>query len=354
MAAGVSGPFRMTTVRLEEATMFVRNRWYVAAWSDELGRDPLQRWILGSPVVLYRTPSGRPVALDDRCPHRRYPLSRGRVIEDRLECGYHGFTFNPDGICVRVPGQENVPSRANVRSYPMVERWRWIWIWMGDPDGVDESLIPDHEEWLKVGVPGWHAMAGTRLQVNGRYTLLNDNLLDLSHLTFMHPESLGTDDIAKAPLEADVDDRSVRVTRDMRDVACPAFFSKGRIDRRQIAEFVPPGYHVTHLRAAPAGGGEDVANHHRAIHMVTPETATTAHYFWAFTRTYARDEDWVDDALRESIRQVFLQDVDAIEAQEEMIATDAPDAVEVSVKLDAGGLHGRRLLQTLVDAERHP
>lgn len=339
--------------------MFVRNRWYVAAWGDELGEGLLRRWILGVPVVMYRTADGRPVALNDRCTHRRYPLSRGRRVGDCVECGYHGFTFGPDGACVKVPGQQNIPSKANVQGYRMVERWKWVWIWMGEPSAADESLIPDHEGWLKVGAPGWHAIAGTRMAVNGRYTLLNDNLLDLSHLTFMHPDSLGTEDVAAAPLEADANKRSVRVTRDMHDVACPAFFSKamgleGRIDRRQVAEFEPPGYHVTHLRAAPAGGGEDVANHHRAIHMVTPETETTAHYFWAFSRTYARDEEWVDEALRQAIRQVFQEDVDAIEAQEEMIATDEPDAVEVSVKLDAGGLHGRRLLQELLDAESAP
>lgn len=333
--------------------MFVRNCWYVAAWSEEIGDGLLQRWIVGDPVVLYRTHDGRPVALGDRCPHRKYPLSRGAIVGDDVQCGYHGFTFAPDGRCVRVPGQDHAPSKADIRSYPLVERWRWIWIWMGDPARADESLIPDHREWLKLEDPDWHPLAGTRMQVNGRYTLVNENLLDLSHLTFMHPESLGTDDVAEAPLETDVDERSVRVRRDMYGVGCPAFFQKAMgletpIDRQQVAEFVAPGYHVTHLRAAPAGGGNDVACRHRAIHMVTPERPGSAHYFWALTRTYARGQDWVDDALREAIRLVFQQDVDAIEAQEEMLATEGSDAVEVSVKLDAGVLHGRRLLQTLL------
>jgi vanillate O-demethylase monooxygenase subunit len=339
------------------ATMFVRNRWYVAAWGTEIDEGLLQRWILGEPVLLYRTSEGRPVALGDRCPHRKYPLSRGKQVGDNVQCGYHGFTFGPDGACVKVPGQDHVPSKADVCSYPLVERWRWLWIWMGEADHADESLIPDHQGWLKLQDPDWHPLAGTRMQVQGRYTLLNDNLLDLSHLTFMHPESLGTDDIAEAPLTTDVDERSVRVQRDMRAVACPTFFQKAMglespIDRQQVAEFVPPGYHVTHMRAAPAGGGDDVACRHLAIHMVTPERDDTAHYFWALTRTYARKEDWVDDALRESIRQIFQQDVEAIEAQEEMLATEGGDAFEVSVKLDAGGLHGRRLLQELLDQER--
>jgi phenylpropionate dioxygenase-like ring-hydroxylating dioxygenase large terminal subunit len=194
------------------------------------------------------------------------------------------------------------------------------------------------------------------MPVHGRYTLVNENLLDLSHLTFMHPESLGTDDVAEAPLETDVDERSVRVRRDMHGVACPAFFQKAMgletpIDRQQVAEFVPPGYHVTHLRAASAGGGDEVACRHLAIHMVTRERESSAHYFWALTRTYARGEEWVDDALREAIRQVFQQDVDAIEAQEEMLSTEGPGAVEVSVKLDAGALHGRRLLSELLQQD---
>jgi vanillate O-demethylase monooxygenase subunit len=336
--------------------MFVRNCWYVAAWSDELGSELLRRDILNEPVLLYRTPEGAPVALSDRCAHRRYPLSRGRLCGDAVECGYHGFTYAPDGACVRIPGQDHVPARARVHSYPVVERWRWVWIWPGDPSRADESLIPDHTDWLKVTDPDWHAITGSRLHLEGRYSLMNENLLDLSHLSFIHATNLGTEEVAETPLETDVDERSVRVLRDMRGVKCPPFYQKTMgletpVDRRQVAEFMPPSYHISHLRAAPAGGGDADAFCHRVLHMLTPETTSSAHYFWAISRTYAKGEEWVDTALRDSLMQVFEQDLEAIKAQEEMIATDRSDASEVSVKLDAGSLQGRRLVQQMLDRD---
>ena len=102
--------------------MFVKNAWYVAGWSSEFG-DALQRvTIIEQHLVMFRTSANVVVALEDRCPHRLLPLSKGKRIGDDIQCGYHGMTFDCSGACVRIPGQDNVPSTAFVDAFPVVEK----------------------------------------------------------------------------------------------------------------------------------------------------------------------------------------------------------------------------------------
>jgi phenylpropionate dioxygenase-like ring-hydroxylating dioxygenase large terminal subunit len=127
--------------------VFLRNHWYVAASSDEIGRKPFGRILLGAPVVFYRTEAGKVVAFEDRCAHRHLPLSMGKLVGDALQCHYHGLRFGPDGRCVRIPGQDQIPQTARVKTYPVVERYKWLWIWMGDPAAADPAKIADFH-WL--------------------------------------------------------------------------------------------------------------------------------------------------------------------------------------------------------------
>src|SRR5579863_3320431 len=123
--------------------MFLRNRWYVAAFPDEVGRTLLARTFLNEDVVLFRKQDGSLSALEDRCAHRRLPLSAGRLLGDTIQCGYHGLVYNGTGACIKVPGQE-IPNGTRVRSYPVIERNQYVWIWMGDPKNADEKLLPDY------------------------------------------------------------------------------------------------------------------------------------------------------------------------------------------------------------------
>ena len=127
--------------------MFLRNYWYVAATDAEVGRKPLARTILGEPIVFFRTEEGAPVAMEDRCAHRHLPLSMGKLVGDELQCHYHGLRFGTDGRCTRIPGQEQIPRCAKVKTYPVAERYHWIWIWMGDPALADPAKITDFH-WL--------------------------------------------------------------------------------------------------------------------------------------------------------------------------------------------------------------
>ena len=204
--------------------MFLKNYWYVAASGREVGHKPLGRIILGEPVVLYRSESGEPVALEDRCPHRRLPLSMGKLIGgDVLQCHYHGLRFDRTGACVRVPGQDMIPQAARVKSYPVVERYKWLWIWMGDPALADPAKITDYH-WLDD--PNWGAKTDY-LYVNCNWQLVNDNLLDLTHLAFVHETTIGNMALVEhAAVKVERTTNGVRVTRWTIDQPAPPAFVK--------------------------------------------------------------------------------------------------------------------------------
>lgn len=334
---------------------YPRNQWYVAAHSGEVGRTLLNRWLLDEPVCLYRKLDGDPVALVDRCIHRQMPLSQGRLKDDFLECGYHGILYNSEGRAERIPSQGHVPPACKVHRFPLFERWGLVWIWMGDPELADESMVPDHH-WITD--PAWNTVWGT-LHMNARAQLLNENLLDLSHLEFLHAGSIGTEKIAEAPVTAEFADTVVRVARPMFDIDCPPFFTKtmgitGRIDRGQVAEYFAPGFHITHVSAKPAGDPDDSRKcSQKAIHGVTPERGNSTHYFWCHARDYKIDDPEVTELMQHGMETVFMQDVTASEAIEEIISSYEPEyPIEMNLKVDAGPLQARRLIQQMLAAEK--
>ena len=167
--------------------MFVRNSWYVAAWSDEIGRDaPLGRTILGEPVVMYRTGDGAVVALSGRCAHRRMPLAHAKIENDRLICCYHGLTYDASGACVRIPGQDRVPPDLRIGRYPAVERYGAVWLWMGAADRADAADIFRCHGVGEDG-EGGHPFY---FHVAANYLYLNDNLSDLLHQAYLHNPSM--------------------------------------------------------------------------------------------------------------------------------------------------------------------
>ena len=224
--------------------MFLRNYWYVAATDAEVGRKPLPRTILGEPIVFFRTEQGAPVAMEDRCAHRHLPLSMGKLVGDELQCHYHGLRFGTDGRCTRIPGQEQIPRGAKVKTYPVAERYHWIWIWMGDPALADPAKITDFH-WLDD--PNWGAKA-SYLHVEANWQLVVDNLLDLTHLAFVHDTTIGNLALAEhAKVQVARAPNNVVVTRWIIDQEPPLTFKKvggftGHVDRWQIIDFVPPAF----------------------------------------------------------------------------------------------------------------
>ncbi|GAB2966722.1 aromatic ring-hydroxylating dioxygenase subunit alpha [Amycolatopsis acidiphila] len=335
---------------------FVRNQWYVAAYGKEVGRELLARTILGEPIVFYRTEAGEVVGLADRCVHRRYPLSESRLDGDKVVCGYHGFTYDQGGTCVFVPGQARIPRTARVPAYPVVEQDSFVWVWIGEKDLADPGLIP-RAPWL--ADPAYTTVGGLE-PLKARYELLVDNLLDLSHETYLHGGYIGTPEVADTPITTEVDEehRILYVSRHMDDAACPPFYAKstgveGRITRWQDIEYHPPCLYLLHSRIAPVGvlpepdGSDPNGFHVEVVYAITPETESSTHDFWAVARDFALEDQGVTDFLAENNRTVVLQDVEALDILEQVIQAEPEGYQELSVNIDTGALAARRILKKM-------
>lgn len=338
--------------------MYLRNCWYVAAWNHEIDDGLLARTILDEPVVLYRGADGTPVALEDRCCHRHLPLSEGNLLDGgTLQCGYHGLEFDGSGACVRVPGQTRVPPESRVRSYPVVERYRWIWIWVGDAEKADPDLIPDYH-WNDD--PAWLSI-GDRYHVEGGYRLLVDNLLDLSHVQYVHASTLGTEAVTEFPVEVSREGERVHVDRWITDGPAPPMFASaggfnGDVDRWQCITWTAPSHVVIDVGCAPAGQGAREGNRDGGIemysnHTITPETATSCHYFWHHARNFRLDDESITEFLEKAASTAFYEDVVLIAKQQHSIDRMPADAPRIDINADAGVLQAARILDDKIAAE---
>ena len=338
--------------------MFLRNYWYVAAFDHEIGRKPLGRAILGEPIVLFRTEAGVPVALEDRCAHRHLPLSMGRLVGDVLQCHYHGVRFGTDGRCVRIPGQEHIPHGAKVKTYPVAERYHWIWIWMGDPALADPAKITDFH-WLD-DPEHWGAKA-SYLHVEANWQLVVDNLLDLTHLAFVHDTTIGNLALAEhAKVRVARAPDNVTVTRWIIDQEPPPTFKKvgnfsGRVDRWQIIDFAPPAFLRLDVGATPTGTGAPDGKRiggigMRNLNAITPETETTSHYFWGQAHDFDVKNPEMTKRIFQQIKTAFHEDVAVFSAQQKTMQL-LPNAPQFDIAADAGTIAARRILQRLHDEE---
>lgn len=335
---------------------YALNQWYVLGWSREFDEKPVRRLVMDQPILMFRASDGLPVAMTDRCAHRHYPLSRGKRRGDLIECGYHGFTFNKFGKCVRIPSQERIPAECSIKTYPVVERWQWVWIWMGDPDRADPAAIPDHQA-ISLTDPEWEASVGFSMPLKARYELLNENLLDLTHTTFLHPESIGTAEVAEAEVAFEEHDKFVRDGRYMQRVTSPELFREPMhmqeiIDRDLLIDYYPPGLHVGWERFKRSEIAENSPERFygqlKVYHALTPESRHTTHYYFAFARSFALQDQTLTSRLREGLRFVVGQDCGALEALEENLQLLNETPREVSCRNDAGTLRGRRILEKMI------
>lgn len=333
--------------------MFLRNRWYVAASPEEIGEDLTRRWILGEPVLMYRTGDGRAVAMDDRCPHRHYALSKGNRIGDRVQCGYHGLSFDPDGKCVDIPGQANIPPRLCVKTYPLVEKYGFLFIWMGDPAEADENTIPDFH-WNVLD--GWEPVYGY-LKFGANYQLVVDNLMDLTHETYVHQGTIGEASIPHGQARSWTEGEIVHFQREMKDIPPPPLFKAMRgfetnIDRWQRIEFEPPANIRIDAGAVPTGtNDESLGMRWMVVNALTPETEGSTHYFWSVSRHFRLNEEAVSKKLYEQIVRTFEEDRDILEEQQRLIELGTAPSPMMPINADAGVLATRKLIDGLLSAE---
>ncbi|MEO3937416.1 aromatic ring-hydroxylating dioxygenase subunit alpha [Dermatophilaceae bacterium Soc4.6] len=331
---------------------YVKNAWYVVAWSTEVARDPVSRRVGDDPLVLFRTQDGTAVCLSDRCAHRGYPLSAGRVVGDSVECGYHGFTFGCDGVCTRVPGQSTVPGKARVRTYPLHEKDGWVWVWTGDPALADPAALPD-THWMTD--PGWATVTHS-YRFECRADLIHDNLLDLTHESFIHRTTVGDDYIYEHGITVEVDGTTVTVDRLMPGVEAPPLYAatmgiEGLYDRFHATQFHVPGHLTLHSGITGQGRPREEGYLIKVLNAVTPLDEHTAHYYYAFSRNFAVDDDAATEELRTGLGVVLDEDAEALRLQELALASRPPGERDRLVAQDAGVAKARHVMARLLAAE---
>jgi phenylpropionate dioxygenase-like ring-hydroxylating dioxygenase large terminal subunit len=344
---------------METAESFLKNTWYVAAWSHEIAADGmLARTITRVPLLLWRDRAGTVMALEDRCCHRAAPLSKGRREGDHIRCMYHGLLFDKTGQCIEIPSQDFIPPSAKVRAYPVVERFKWVWIWMGEADKADPSLIPDTHT---LDDAGWRGTPGY-LHYDANYLLITDNLLDFSHLPYVHETTLGgSAKYAGIRPKVTRHARSVRVERWLIDDEPAPFLRKlktwpGNVDRWNIYDVVLPGVLLMDSGSAATGTGAPQGRRIDAAEFfgcqaVTPETATTSHYFFQQSHGFALDDPSVTENLQQSVLAGFKEDMDIILAQQRILDL-VPGAPMLAMRMDTALASFRVMMDKAIAAER--
>lgn len=334
-------------------TPFIEDEWYVAAFADEVKSDGLlARTVLDKRIVFYRTSEGRAVALDDRCAHRSFPLSASRLDGDTIVCAYHGFRYDASGDCTEVPSQAKCPRGIGVHAYPLVQRGPLLWIWTGDASLADESLIPE-QSFLES--PDWRCSKGY-VHLQGNYVSLHENLLDLTHLSFVHALTFGTPEYASAPFTTQLDDQSGRFAIERRVVptllppvwAEPTGIKGPSAARVAKTEFLSPGLQnvsaMYYDSALPESGRPEFRI--RTAHIVTPETHGSTHYFIVHGRDFALDDNGVTHFMHEQLFAAFAEDVIVLERLEQQLAQgDAASFYEMSVGSDVATIAMRKYLK---------
>jgi phenylpropionate dioxygenase-like ring-hydroxylating dioxygenase large terminal subunit len=330
------------------------NCWWVAAFADEVGREPLARWLLDTPVVLYRTEAGEVVALEDRCPHRQAPLSIGRLQGDLIECGYHGFQFGTDGRCVRVPTMSS-PAPIRVETYPVREIGPLVWIYLGDKERIDAVPLPPAMDWMID--PGFAIRKGS-MQIAANYLLLKENVLDLTHLGYVHASSFQITDWVNPPSVTEEGD-TVAYRQEFVRSPLPAGYALALglepgtpWNRVGFGASLSPAAHESGTIFYDPARPERPNGRNFFAHLTTPVSMDSMHYFFVIGRDHQREDDAMD-FLADIIVKGFRED-EFVLARIQELASRRPrrgSRGEKSVKADAAGIAVRRAVERWMERE---
>ncbi|WP_321917574.1 MULTISPECIES: aromatic ring-hydroxylating dioxygenase subunit alpha [Paraburkholderia] len=341
--------------------MFLKNAWYVACTPDEIGEaKPLGRKICGESMVFYRAADGIATALEDFCPHRGAPLSLGFVRDGTLVCGYHGLEMGCTGKTSGMPGQR-VSGFPTIRSYPVIEKYGFVWVWPGDRDEADPAKLL-HLPWADD--PAW-AHGGGLYHIRCDYRLMIDNLMDLTHETYVHASSIGQKEIDEAAPKTTSSGDEVITSRFMQNIMAPPFWRlalRGNgldddvpVDRWQICRFTPPSHVMIEVGVAHAGhGGYEAPAEFKAssivVDFITPETESSIWYFWGMARNFRPEDKDLTASIREGQGKIFAEDLEMLEQQQRNL--DAwPERALLKLNIDAGGVLSRKVIDRLLAEE---
>jgi vanillate O-demethylase monooxygenase subunit len=336
--------------------MFVRNHWYVAGWDHEIDRQPIARTICGEPIMFYRRFDRSVVALHDACPHRLLPLSMGIKEGDNVRCRYHGLLINGEGQAIEMPVRTDKTHKSIcTKSYPVAERHRFVWVWIGDAENADVALIPD---FWPCSDPTW-TFDGGYYAIQCDYRLVIDNLMDLSHETYVHQGSIGQQEILESPIETHAHGDAVTVSRWMKGIDAPPFWrdalkQDGPVDRWQICHFLAPSSVIIDVGVAPVAAGATPENHDQGVRgfvidALTPESEISSHYFWGMARNFDIDDPGFTARFKRQQGGVFAEDVVILEAQQRSILGN-PGLKLKAFAIDSGGVQARRIIERLMQA----
>lgn len=337
---------------------FVKNAWYVAGWSRDFGDDLKKVTIVDQNMVMYRTSEGNVVALEDRCPHRLLPLSKGRRIGDDVQCGYHGMTFDCSGKCVRIPGQDNLPASAYVEAFAVEERHGIVWVFMGDQSKADTDKIFDMAEFSD---PNWHAHHGDALHLKSNYLNVAENLVDPAHVSFVHPTTLGNASSENVPVHVQTKGDPIIAWRWIRNAPPIGFFQNfggfsGNVDRWHYYNLHLPSTAVIDFGSAATE--DNLAEEDRndgvrifALHFVTPVNEQYTIDHWMHLRNTAIEDEAASEQMDAMFRTAFAEDKEVLEAvQEEENRPQKRRPIRIAI--DKGPNIYRRRIRELIEAEQ--
>lgn len=346
---------------------YLRNTWYCAGWAEELDDGKhIGRKMLGENVLLYRTEAGALTAMGNICPHRFASLSNGTRHGDNIACPYHGLQFSPSGECVLNPNDGGViPKKCKVPTYTLVERWHALWIWMGDPDKIDEDLIPDFS--TTVEREGWAVVRGHH-ETHGNYQLVVDNLMDRTHVQFMHPLLKFQGEISPDFKRNQSLEQIGNIVWDYHEELSSPHYALLKplwpeapevIDNYLDVRWEPPGNMLLDSGTVEPGTDRKVGAHMPMANLITPVDENSTHYFWAQARDQNTTNPEMNEKIKMGVAHTFKNEDGAVVADcaQNMISmglenpNDLMELNPVLLKTDGAAVRARRILASLIEAE---
>ena len=335
---------------------FLRSAWYVIGCSNEITIAPTRRMFMDAAVVVYRGECGKVAALADACAHRFAPLSQGTVFGDTIQCPYHGLRYGMDGACVLRPhGDGRIPPTARVRSHAVVEQQGMVWIWGGEQDGADYAAVP-HIPMLDD--PAFAVVSGCMV-VDANYQLVTDNLMDLSHVDYLHP-------LLRAAQHDDRNRHEVRREGQRvwsmlwRDHVKPSglqamLWDDGEYgNARAHMRWTMPSTLELDTGIAPPDKTPELGVSLPSIYFLTPETEARTRYYWMSGRNRRIDDEEMSERVRSLIEQAFsTEDKPVVEAQQRHIGSaDIMELKPALLQPDAASVQVRRIMKRAIAAEQ--
>lgn len=340
--------------------MFLQNAWYAVAWCDEVTDGIVTRKVLGRELALFRDGEGQPRAILNRCPHRFAPLSLGKRIGDAIQCPYHGLHFGPDGRCVHNPHGDGVVPDVATPTFPARERHKLIWAWMGDPAlatddiaGGEYGYLDDVELDL---LPRGH------LHLDCDYRLVIDNLMDPAHVAVLHDSALASEALIRAVPRVWREEDVIRVESWAPD-SKPSFLfgawlgnHDDPVDHWVASRWQAAGLLSVEGGVVAVGGDREDGLRVRGAHMITPETETSAHYFWAVVRNFREEDAEQSEQIRATTAAIFTgEDKWMLEAIERSMDGEEFWSLRPAILgTDRAAVMVRRALESEIKAEGRP